>query len=64
MQAMPVGGQPVDQRYPVFDVRINPGAVNKIDIELIAALPKGNGKNPHGQEVELEKITIYANLLK
>ncbi|CZT46934.1 related to member of RSC complex [Rhynchosporium secalis] len=64
LHAMPlIPGHPVDHRHPLFEARLLPG-VNRIDIELIAALPKGSSKPPNGQEVELEKITIFANLLK
>lgn len=52
----------VDASEPLFDVRLLPG-VNRIEIELIAALPKGT-KPINGQDVELEKITIFANLLR
>jgi hypothetical protein len=62
--AMPTTpGQPVDNLHPLFEARILPG-VNRIEIELIAALPKGAPKLPNGQDVELEKITIFANLMK
>ncbi|KAH7391420.1 Bromodomain-containing protein-like protein [Cadophora sp. MPI-SDFR-AT-0126] len=64
LHAMPlIPGHPVDHRHPLFEARLLPG-VNRIDIELIAALPKGAAKPSSGQEVELEKITVFANLLK
>lgn len=55
-------GQAPDPQHPLFEARLLPG-VNRIEIELIAALPKGT-KGAGGQEVELEKISIFANLLK
>ena len=58
-----VPGHPVDQRRPLFEARLLPG-VNRIELELIAALPKGASKTASGQDVELEKITVFANLLK
>ncbi|KFY16711.1 hypothetical protein V492_01147 [Pseudogymnoascus sp. VKM F-4246] len=62
--AMPqVPGQPVDHRNPLFEARLLPG-VNRIEVELIAALSKGASKAANGQEVELEKVTIFANLLR
>ncbi|KFY86487.1 hypothetical protein V500_07595 [Pseudogymnoascus sp. VKM F-4518 (FW-2643)] len=62
--AMPqVPGQPIDHRNPLFEARLLPG-VNRIEVELIAALPKGASKAASGQEVELEKVTIFANLLR
>ncbi|KAF4634844.1 hypothetical protein G7Y89_g3266 [Cudoniella acicularis] len=64
LNAIPtIPGHNVDQRNPLFETRINPG-VNRIEVELIAALPKGAHKSASGQEVELEKITIFANLLR
>ncbi|KAL2063501.1 hypothetical protein VTL71DRAFT_5306 [Oculimacula yallundae] len=64
LHAMPlIPGHPVDHRHPLFEARLLPG-VNRIDIELIAALPKGSAKPGSGQDVELEKITVFANLLK
>lgn len=59
--AMPqVPGQPVDQTNPLFEARLLPG-VNRIEIELIAALPKA-ARTPTRPEAELEKFTIFANL--
>ncbi|KAL3422143.1 hypothetical protein PVAG01_06299 [Phlyctema vagabunda] len=61
--AMPtIPGHSVDQRHPLFETRILPG-VNRIEIELIAALPRGTVKPVNGSDIELEKITIFANLL-
>lgn len=64
LQALPtIPGHPIDPQHPLFEARLLPG-VNRIDIELIAALPKGAAKGPNAQDVELEKITIFANLMK
>ncbi|KAJ5037443.1 uncharacterized protein L3040_007618 [Drepanopeziza brunnea f. sp. 'multigermtubi'] len=64
LNAMPlIPGHPVDPRHPLFEARLLPG-VNRIELELIAALPKGSGKPASGQDVELEKITVFANLLR
>jgi hypothetical protein len=64
LHAMPsVPGHPMDQRRPLFEARLLPG-VNRIELELIAALPKGASKISNGLDVELEKITVFANLLK
>lgn len=62
--AMPqIPGQPIDHVRPLFEARLLPG-VNRIEVELIAALPKGVAKPPDGQDMELEKITVFANLLR
>ncbi|PQE22754.1 bromodomain containing protein [Rutstroemia sp. NJR-2017a BVV2] len=64
LHALPViPGHGVDPRHPLFEARLFPG-VNKIEIELIAALPKGVAKLPGGSEVEIEKITVFANLMR
>lgn len=64
LHAMPlIPTHPVDQRQPLFEARLHPG-VNRIEIELIAALPKGTAKMSNGQDVELEKITVFANLMR
>lgn len=63
LNAMPMPGQAPDPRHPLFEARLIPG-VNRIEIELIAALPKGATKPANGQDVEMEKITIFANLMK
>ena len=63
LHAMPtIPGHPVDPQHPLFEARLLPG-VNRIEVELIAALPKGT-KVAAGQDVELEKITIFANLMR
>lgn len=63
LHAMPtIPGQPIDNRQPLFEARLLPG-VNRIEIELIAALPKGE-KGVNGQDAEIEKITVFANLLR
>ena len=64
LHALPANlGHPADPRRPLFETRLNPG-VNRIELELIAALPKGAAKLPNGQDVELEKVTIFANLMR
>jgi hypothetical protein len=64
LHAMPaIPGHNVDPRHPLFEARLLPG-VNRIEIELVAALPKGAPKPASGSEFELEKITVFANLLR
>jgi hypothetical protein len=64
LHAMPLlPGHQLEQQRPLFEARLLPG-VNRIELELIAALPKGTSKTANGQDVELEKITVFANLLK
>jgi hypothetical protein len=64
LHAMPtIPGHPVDSRNPLFEARLSKG-INRIEIELIASVPKGSTKATNGQEAELEKITVFANLMK
>jgi hypothetical protein len=64
LHAMPtIPGHAVDPRHPLFEARLLPG-VNRIEIELIAALPKNAPKPSNGQDVEMEKITVFANLMR
>jgi chromatin structure-remodeling complex subunit RSC4 len=53
-----------DPKSPIFDTRILPG-INTINIEMIAGPPRGAPKysNP-GQDLELEKITVFVNLMR
>ncbi|MCJ1405326.1 hypothetical protein MMC11_008553 [Xylographa trunciseda] len=53
----------VDPRCPLYDVRVVPG-VNRIDVEMIAGPPRGAPKVGMGQEIELEKITVFINLVR
>lgn len=52
----------VINREQIFNVRLTHG-VNRIEVELIAALPKSAVKTANGPDFELEKVSIYANLL-
>ena len=53
----------VDPRRPLYDVRVMPG-VNRIDVEMIAGPPRGAPKVGPGQDIELEKTTIFVNLVR
>jgi hypothetical protein len=64
LHAMPaIPGHNVDPRHPLFEARLLPG-VNRIEVELIAAMPRGASKPLNGSDVELEKITVFAHLLR
>ncbi|KAI9880143.1 MAG: hypothetical protein M1830_005172 [Pleopsidium flavum] len=52
-----------DPRQPLYETKVFPG-VNRIEVEMIAGPPRGAPKSGAGQDVELEKITIFANVLK
>lgn len=52
----------VDLAQQAFVTRLNTG-VNRIEVEVIAALPKGSARATE-TDVELEKFSIFANLLK
>jgi len=52
-----------DPKRPIFDTRILPG-LNTINIEMIAGPPRGAPKSTPGQDLELERITLFVNLMK
>ena len=59
----PVRAEDTDPRRPLYDTRILPG-VNRIEIEMIAGPPRGAPKVGPGQDIELEKITVFVNVLR
>jgi hypothetical protein len=62
--ALPIiPNHPIDQRHPLFDARLLPG-VNRIEIEIVANLPKNSPKPANGPDMVKEKMTIFANLLR
>jgi hypothetical protein len=63
LNALPlIPGHPIDPRNSLYEARLHPG-VNRLEIELVAALPKG-AKPINGRDYEIEKITVFANLIK
>lgn len=58
VQALP---QPdVDHQQRVYEHKLVPGT-NVIEVEVIAGMPRGASKVGSGQEIELEKFTIFAH---
>ena len=53
----------VDARRPLYETRVMPG-VNRIEVEMIAGPHRGAAKMGTGPEIELEKITIFASVLR
>ncbi|KIH89296.1 bromodomain protein [Sporothrix brasiliensis 5110] len=51
-----------DDNAKLYDVNLHPG-VNVVQVQVIAGLAKGQ-KLPSGADAELEKVTIFANLMK
>jgi hypothetical protein len=51
-----------DKNRPLFDGRLEIGAVNKIEVELLAGKPglSGRGKD----EIQWEKITCFVHVLR
>ncbi|KAI2638543.1 Bromodomain-containing protein [Xylaria nigripes] len=47
---------------PIFDVTLRYG-VNRLEVTLVAALPKGE-KAPNGLNAEMERIVVHFNLLR
>lgn len=50
-----------DFRRPVYEARIIPG-VNRIEVEIVAGAPRGTPKTGSGNDIEVEKITVFANV--
>lgn len=53
-------GQPVDQLMPLYEARLRTG-VNMIEVTAVAA---PGPDSPKGVPAELEKFTIFANLMR
>lgn len=51
-----------DPRRSQYDARLVPG-INRIEVEMIAGPPRGVPKTGPSQDVELEKITVFVNLV-
>ena len=47
----------------LYDVNLHPG-VNVIQVQVIVGLAPGQAKLSNGADAELEKVTIFANMLK
>ncbi|CAK7207617.1 hypothetical protein SEUCBS139899_010427 [Sporothrix eucalyptigena] len=58
----PPSSSDVDENAKLYEVNLHPG-VNVIQVQLIVGLAKDQ-KLPNGAEAELEKITIFANMMK
>ncbi|KAI4200055.1 MAG: hypothetical protein LQ350_004194 [Teloschistes chrysophthalmus] len=52
-----------DARKPLYEHRVVPG-MNRIEIEMVAGVPRGVPKVGVGPELEVEKVTVYAHLVK
>lgn len=52
-----------DPNKPMYDVRLMPG-VNRIEVEMIAGPLRGTPKVGSGSDVDLEKISLFVNLLR
>ena len=63
LNPIPQRPEEADPRRPLYETRVSPG-VNRIEVEMIAGPPRGAPKLGLGQEVELEKITVFANVLR
>ncbi|KAI9680075.1 MAG: hypothetical protein M1817_005091 [Caeruleum heppii] len=60
---VPLPAHMADERRPLYETRLNAG-VNRIEVEMVAGPMRGAPKIGHGQDFELEKITIFANLMR
>lgn len=63
LNTVPRRAEEYDQRRPLYEARLSEG-VNRIEIEMIAGPPRGASKTGSGQDIELEKITVFVNIAK
>ncbi|KAL8707436.1 MAG: hypothetical protein Q9220_007524 [cf. Caloplaca sp. 1 TL-2023] len=52
-----------DPRKPLYELRVLPG-MNRIEVEMVAGMPRGVPKVGSGPELEMEKMTVFAHLVK
>ncbi|KAL8810227.1 MAG: hypothetical protein Q9200_002751 [Gallowayella weberi] len=52
-----------DAKKPLYECRVGLG-MNRIDVEIVAGLPRGAPKVGTGPELEIEKVTVFAHLVK
>lgn len=57
-----VKAEDMDPRRPLYDIQVMPG-VSRIDVEMIAGPPRGAPKIGSGQDIELERTTVFINLV-
>ncbi|KAI9835723.1 MAG: hypothetical protein M1819_001900 [Sarea resinae] len=48
----------------LYQLPLTPGIVNRIEVEVIACPARGGPKVGPGPDLEMEKVTIYVNLMK
>ena len=60
---MPHRGDESDARRPIYEARLLEG-INRIEVEMVAGLPRGAPKVGPGQEIESEKITVFVNIAR
>lgn len=63
LSAIPQRAEDNDPRRPLYEARVLPG-VNRIEVEMVAGLARGNAKAGPGHEIELEKITVFVNVAR
>lgn len=63
LNPIPQRPEEADPKRPLYETRVSPG-VNRIEVEMIAGPARGAPKLGSGQEIELEKITVFVNVLK
>ncbi|KAI9714229.1 MAG: hypothetical protein M1812_006450 [Candelaria pacifica] len=63
LQPAPQPPSQLDPQRPLYEVKLETG-VNRVEIEIIAGPLRGAAKAGSGQDIEFEKVTLFANLLK
>ena len=63
LKSLPSSQAEADSRRPAYETRVLPG-LNRIEVEVVAGYQRGAPKPAgSGQELEMEKITVFANLM-
>ena len=57
----PMKADELDPRRPLYDMRLMPG-VNRLEVEMIAGPSRGVPKVGLGQDIEIERVTLFVNL--
>ncbi|KZF26130.1 Bromodomain-domain-containing protein [Xylona heveae TC161] len=63
LNPVPHASGTTDTKRPWYEAKLVPG-INRIEVEIIAGPTRGIPKPSTAQDIELEKITVFANLMK
>ena len=64
LNPIPEKPEDTDSKKPLYEARVTPGNVNRIEIEVVAGTPRGAPKVGNGPDLEVEKVTLFVNVTK